>query len=97
MFPLFQTFWTRRKSGAMMTNMSTTTNIESKLTNIKPATTPGWQTSEFWMTALGQAGLVLAAAGGFLPPQYAAIAAAASQVAYSISRGMAKNGTAAAN
>ncbi len=81
----------------MLPNMNATTNIESAATNIKAATAPGWQTSEFWMTALGHVGLILAAAGGFLPPQYAAIAAAASQVAYSLSRGLAKGGAAAAN
>lgn len=56
----------------------------------KPATTPGWQTSEFWMTALGHVGLVLAAASGALPAKYAAVAGAVSQVAYMLSRGFAK-------
>ena len=54
--------------------------------------TPGWQTSEFWMTALGHAGLILAAASGALPAKYAAIAGALSQVAYNVSRGLAKGG-----
>ena len=53
---------------------------------------PGWKTSEFWMTALGHAGLILAAATGALPAKYAAIAAALSQVAYNLSRGLTKNG-----
>lgn len=53
-------------------------------------TTPGWQTSEFWMTALGHVGLVLAASTGALPSRYAALAAALSQVAYNLSRGLAK-------
>lgn len=56
--------------------------------------TPGWKTSEFWMTAIGQVGLVLAAASGALPTKYAVLAGALSQVAYSVSRGMAKGGTA---
>ena len=102
LFQLFQAFWTDRKSGAMLPDMNATTNIDSGAANIaaaarpaaKPTTTPGWQTSEFWMTALGQVGFLLAAVGGFLPPQYAAIAAAASQVAYSISRGMTKSAAA---
>ena len=57
--------------------------------------TPGWRTSEFWMTALGQVGLVLAAASGALPTRYAAIAGALSQVAYNLSRGMVKSNAAA--
>ena len=57
--------------------------------------TPGWKTSEFWMTAIGQVGLVLAAASGALPTKYAVFAGALSQVAYSVSRGMAKAGAAA--
>lgn len=52
--------------------------------------TPGWKTSEFWMTALSHAGVLLAAAAGVLPPKYAALAVAASQVAYNLSRGLAK-------
>lgn len=52
--------------------------------------TPGWQTSEFWMTALSHAGLVLAAAAGVLPAKYAALAVAFGQVAYNLSRGLAK-------
>ena len=59
--------------------------------------TPGWRTSEFWMTALGHAGLILAAASGALPAQYAAIAAALSQVAYNLSRGLTKSAAASAN
>ncbi len=53
--------------------------------------TPGWQTSEFWMTTLGHAGLILAAASGALPAKYAAIAGALSQVAYNLSRGLTKS------
>ena len=55
-----------------------------------PDTTPGWQTSEFWMTTLGHVGLVLAAASGALPAKYAAIAGALSQLAYNLSRGISK-------
>ena len=60
----------------------------------KATTTPGWQTSEFWMTTLGHVGLILAAASGALPAQYAAIAGALSQVAYNLSRGITKANTA---
>ena len=55
--------------------------------------TPGWQTSEFWMTALGHVGLILATASGVLPAKYAAIAGALSQVAYNVSRGLTKAGS----
>ncbi len=55
-----------------------------------PTFTPGWKTSEFWLTALGQAGVVLASVSGGLPPRYAATAVTLSQVAYSLSRGIAK-------
>ena len=69
-------------------------------TNNAPAPstlTPGWRTSEFWMTTLGHAGLILAAASGALPARYAAIAGALSQVAYNLSRGLTKAGARAAN
>ena len=46
------------------------------------------------MTALGHIGLILAAASGALPAQYAAIAGALSQVAYNLSRGITKANTA---
>ena len=46
------------------------------------------------MTPLGQAGFVLAAASGVLPAKYAALAAAAAQVAYNLSRGLTKAGAA---
>ena len=45
------------------------------------------------MTLLGHLGLIGGAVAGVLPPQYAALAAAASQVAYSLSRGLAKSGS----
>ncbi len=57
------------------------------------ALTPGWQTSEFWMTALGHVGLILATASGVLPAKYAALAGALSQVAYNVSRGLTKAGS----
>ncbi len=74
-----------------------TTNpvLSTTTTSLSSAVTPGWKTSEFWMTAIGQVGLVLAAASGALPTKYAVLAGALSQVAYSVSRGMAKSGTAA--
>ena len=53
---------------------------------------PGWKTSEFWMTLFGHVGLVLAALTGIIPAQWAALAAAASQAAYTLSRGLAKGG-----
>ena len=78
-------------------NEATISNPPANPTSSNAARTPGWKTSEFWMTAVGQAGLVLAAAGGLLPAKYAALAGALSQVAYSVSRGLAKSGLAAAN
>ena len=74
---------------------ATAANV-SPAVHFAPAVTPGWKTSEFWMTAVGQVGLVLAAASGALPSQYAVLAGALSQVAYSVSRGLAKSGTASA-
>ena len=74
---------------------ATTNPALSTTTSLSSAVTPGWKTSEFWMTAIGQVGLVLAAASGALPTKYAVLAGALSQVAYSVSRGMAKSGTAA--
>ncbi len=65
-------------------------------TTAPSAVTPGWKTSEFWMTAIGQIGLILAAASGALPTKYAVFAGALSQVAYSVSRGIAKAGAATA-
>ncbi len=56
---------------------------------------PGWQTTEFWLTLLGHLGLISGAISGVLPPQYAALAAAASQVAYNLSRGLVKSSAAA--
>ena len=69
------------------------TNPGTSTAAVSPVT-PGWKTSEFWMTAIGQIGLVLAAASGALPTKYAVFAGALSQVAYSVSRGMAKAGAA---
>ena len=48
------------------------------------------------MTLLGHLGLLGAAVAGVLPPQYAALAGAASQVAYTLSRGLVKAGAAPA-
>lgn len=51
---------------------------------------PGYKTSEFWITALTIAGLVVSSLAASLSPRYAAIGAAASTAAYAISRGLAK-------
>lgn len=53
-------------------------------------TKPGWKTSEFWITALTVVGLVFASVAATLSPKYAAIGAAVSVAAYSLSRGLAK-------
>jgi hypothetical protein len=54
------------------------------------AVRPGWLSSEVWLTLLTHAGLAAAAISGLLPGKYAAIAGAASQAAYSLSRGLVK-------
>jgi hypothetical protein len=51
---------------------------------------PGWKTTEFWVTVIGEIGAVCAAATGVLPPKYAAALMTISAVAYKISRGLAK-------
>ena len=79
-------------------NNATLSNIPTNIAApTAMAVTPGWKTSEFWMTAVGQLGLVLAAASGALPTKYAVLAGSLSQVAYSVSRGLAKSGAATAN
>jgi len=51
---------------------------------------PGWKTTEFWVTVIGQVGAVSAAASGVLPAKYAAALMTISGVAYKLSRGLAK-------
>ena len=77
-----------------MSTTSETIMAAPTVSTVKAITTPGWQTSEFWMTTLGHVGLILAAASGALPAKYAAIAGALSQVAYNLSRGITKANTA---
>lgn len=55
--------------------------------------TAGMKTSEFWVSVAIDVGALAAAIQGSLPPKWAAIAASVSTVAYSISRGLAKNGS----
>ena len=50
----------------------------------------GWETTEFWVSALAIVGLVVASLADALPPRYAAMASAAAAGAYAISRGLAK-------
>lgn len=50
----------------------------------------GWKTTEFWITALSIAGLVVSSATASLSPRYAAVGATISGAAYAISRGLAK-------
>lgn len=56
----------------------------------------GWKTSEFWMSALTSVSSITLTVAGILPAKYAAIATAISTMAYSISRGLAKQGPAIA-
>ena len=52
---------------------------------------PGIMTTEFWVSTLTTVGAIAFAVQGSLPPRYAAYAALASTIAYSISRGLAKS------
>lgn len=54
---------------------------------------PGLKTTELWVTVLTDIGVVAAALQGSLSPQWAAVAASVSTLAYSLSRGIAKNGS----
>ena len=56
----------------------------------------GFKTTEMWVTVLTDVGLVASALAGSLPPKWAAVGAAVANVAYAISRGLAKQGAAAA-
>jgi hypothetical protein len=58
--------------------------------HIRGTLKPGWQTSEFWVTALTIAGLVISSIAAPLAPRYAALGAAISAGLYAISRGLAK-------
>lgn len=57
-------------------------------------TKPAIYTTEFWITVLNIVGLVAAASVDVLPPRYAAIATAVVTALYTISRGLAKQGSA---
>jgi hypothetical protein len=50
----------------------------------------GYKTTEFWVTVLTIVGLVTSSVAAPLSPRYAAIGAAVSAAAYTISRGLAK-------
>ena len=51
---------------------------------------PGYKTTEFWVTLLTVASSVISAAAGAIPNQWGGILATVAGVAYSISRGLAK-------
>lgn len=51
---------------------------------------PGWKTTEFVITCVTIVATTAAALEKFLEPQWAAVAAALSSMAYSVSRGLAK-------
>ena len=53
---------------------------------------PGIKTTELWLTLATDVGVIAASLAGVLPASDAAIASAVSTVAYSIARGIAKNG-----
>lgn len=52
--------------------------------------TKGYKTTEFWVTVTTIIGLVAASVAAPLSPRYAAIGAAVSAAAYTLSRGLAK-------
>lgn len=53
----------------------------------------GLKTTELAVTVLTDVGIIASALAGALPAKWAAVAATISTVAYSISRGLAKNGS----
>lgn len=53
----------------------------------------GIATTEFWVTVLTDVGLVASSLAGALPAKWAAVSAAAANLAYAISRGLAKHGS----
>lgn len=55
---------------------------------------PGHLTTEFWVTAATDVALLAAALSSALPAKWAAICAAVANVAYALSRGLAKQGVA---
>ena len=57
---------------------------------------PRLKTTELILTVLTDVGVVASALSGVLPAKYAALAATVASTAYAISRGLAKQGVAAA-
>jgi hypothetical protein len=57
-----------------------------------PATRPGIRTTEFWGKTIFQIISLLSMFGGLLPGKYGIAAAVALEVAYGVSRGLAKLG-----
>ncbi len=57
-------------------------------------TKTGIKTTELWLTLFTDAGIIATALQGALPPKWAAVAATVANVAYAISRGLAKQGQA---
>jgi len=65
--------------------------IEEVQKSTEVAKRTGYQSTEFWMTALASMGAVGASLNGVIPPVYAAVAVSASAIAYTLSRGIAKS------
>jgi hypothetical protein len=58
-----------------------------KEANTMTGITPGWRTSEFWLTVLGtNVPALVAAYQGKIPPQYAALVLAAANFGYALLR-----------
>lgn len=54
---------------------------------------PGYKTTEFWLTVVSNAAIVLTASADLLPPKWAALALALANTAYALSRAWVKANT----
>jgi hypothetical protein len=62
-----------------------TTDIKQEATKMS-GTTPGWKTSEFWLSLAAQAATLWGAVQGFIPPKYAAIVSTVGVAVYTVAR-----------
>lgn len=54
-------------------------------------TKPGWQTTEFWVTKLSLAAMILGTVAGYIPGTWSVVGGAIAAGLYAISRGLAKS------
>ncbi len=67
--------------------------VEKEITEAKMETSsgkPGWKTSEFWMNAAAQLGVLWGAVHGFIPQPWASIISIAGVAVYTIARTVTK-------